>query len=128
MYHLPGSLSCLAQTPLEFICTVVTSWLDGKHVGLVSFPSAIVLTCWLQVVFGTVIDGMDVVRAIGAFLALRVPSPSHRSTEQVPKGSGDRPQEDVIIADSGEVFLVVHFGALSLTCVLPARTRGGDRL
>ncbi|KAJ7747332.1 peptidylprolyl isomerase B [Mycena metata] len=53
-----------------FICTVVTSWLDGKHV-----------------VFGKVIDGMDIVHAI----------------ENVPKGGGDKPQEDVIIADSGEL-------------------------
>jgi len=53
-----------------FICTVVTSWLDGKHV-----------------VFGKVIDGMDIVHAI----------------ENVPKGGGDKPKEDVIIADSGEL-------------------------
>ncbi|KAJ8522482.1 hypothetical protein ONZ45_g951 [Pleurotus djamor] len=48
-----------------FICTVVTSWLDGRHV-----------------VFGKVLEGMDIVHAIG---------PS------------DRPTEDVIIADSGEL-------------------------
>ncbi|KAJ7647154.1 peptidylprolyl isomerase B [Roridomyces roridus] len=53
-----------------FICTVVTSWLDGKHV-----------------VFGTVLEGMDIVHAI----------------ENVPKGPGDKPKEDIIIADSGEL-------------------------
>ncbi|CED82053.1 peptidyl-prolyl cis-trans isomerase b [Phaffia rhodozyma] len=53
-----------------FICTVVTSWLDGRHV-----------------VFGKVIEGMDVVKAI----------------EAVPKGRGDKPVEAVTIADSGEI-------------------------
>ncbi|KAH8119110.1 cyclophilin-like domain-containing protein [Phellopilus nigrolimitatus] len=53
-----------------FICTVVTSWLDGRHV-----------------VFGKVIDGMDIVHAI----------------EKVPKGSSDRPVQDVVIADAGEL-------------------------
>ncbi|KAJ7772570.1 cyclophilin-like domain-containing protein [Mycena maculata] len=53
-----------------FICTVVTSWLDGKHV-----------------VFGRVLEGMDVVHAI----------------ENVAKGRGDKPEVDVIIADSGEL-------------------------
>jgi len=54
-----------------FICTVVTSWLDGKHV-----------------VFGKVIDGMDIVYAV----------------ENVATSKpGDKPLEDVIIADSGEL-------------------------
>ncbi|KAG1855726.1 peptidylprolyl isomerase B [Suillus subalutaceus] len=53
-----------------FICTIVTSWLDGKHV-----------------VFGKVLEGMDIVYSI----------------EDVPKGSNDRPLEDVTIFDSGEL-------------------------
>ncbi|KAI6045983.1 cyclophilin-like domain-containing protein [Pisolithus marmoratus] len=53
-----------------FICTVVTNWLDGKHV-----------------VFGKVLDGMDIVYAI----------------EDVPKGGNNRPLEDVVIYDSGEL-------------------------
>ncbi|KDR75182.1 hypothetical protein GALMADRAFT_98427 [Galerina marginata CBS 339.88] len=53
-----------------FICTVATSWLDGRHV-----------------VFGKVLDGMDIVRKI----------------EDVAKGAQDRPSVDVTIADSGEL-------------------------
>ncbi|KAF9452710.1 hypothetical protein P691DRAFT_161265 [Macrolepiota fuliginosa MF-IS2] len=53
-----------------FITTVVTSWLDGRHV-----------------VFGKVIDGMDIITKI----------------ENVKKGPQDRPEVDVIIADSGEL-------------------------
>jgi len=53
-----------------FITTVVTSWLDGKHV-----------------VFGKVLEGMDIIYII----------------EDVAKGSGDRPVEDVVIVDSGEL-------------------------
>jgi len=53
-----------------FICTVVTSWLDGRHV-----------------VFGKVIEGMDIVHKI----------------ENVPKGGKDAPTIDVIIVDSGEL-------------------------
>ncbi|ETW80893.1 hypothetical protein HETIRDRAFT_410105 [Heterobasidion irregulare TC 32-1] len=61
-----------------FITTIVTSWLDGKHV-----------------VFGKVIDGMDIVRKI----------------ENVAKGRGDKPVEDVIIVDSGELPLDLEVDA-----------------
>jgi peptidyl-prolyl cis-trans isomerase B (cyclophilin B) len=53
-----------------FICTVTTSWLDGRHV-----------------VFGKVLDGMDIITAI----------------ENTPTGRNDRPNEPVIIEDSGEL-------------------------
>ena len=51
-----------------FLTLVQTRWLDGKHV-----------------VFGKVIQGMDVVRKIGA----------------TPTGPGDRPLQPVVIAESG---------------------------
>jgi len=53
-----------------FICTATTGWLDGRHV-----------------VFGKVLEGMEVVHLI----------------ENVSKGSGDRPSVDVIIEDCGEL-------------------------
>jgi peptidyl-prolyl cis-trans isomerase B (cyclophilin B) len=53
-----------------FITTVITSWLDGKHV-----------------VFGKVLDGMDIVKII----------------EKVSKGPNDRPKEDIVIVDCGEL-------------------------
>ncbi|TFY76671.1 hypothetical protein EWM64_g7340 [Hericium alpestre] len=53
-----------------FITTVITSWLDGKHV-----------------VFGEVVEGMDIIYKIG----------------KVDKGPSDRPKVDIVIADSGEL-------------------------
>ncbi|OTA61129.1 hypothetical protein K449DRAFT_383193 [Hypoxylon sp. EC38] len=53
-----------------FITTVVTSWLDGKHV-----------------VFGEVLEGMDVVKKI----------------ENVKTKPGDKPEKTVKIAKSGEL-------------------------
>lgn len=55
-----------------FITTVITSWLDGKHV-----------------VFGKVLDGMDIVHQI----------------EGAPKDGRDRPLDDIVIVDSGELEL-----------------------
>jgi peptidylprolyl isomerase len=70
----PGILSMANAGPGTngsqfFLCTVKTSWLDGKHV-----------------VFGIVIDGMDVVKAV----------------EAVGSQSGT-PSKKVTIADSGEL-------------------------
>ncbi|BFZ55649.1 Peptidyl-prolyl cis-trans isomerase B [Savitreella phatthalungensis] len=53
-----------------FITTVVTSWLDGRHV-----------------VFGEVLEGMDVVSKI----------------EKTDKGPGDKPKVAITIAKSGEL-------------------------
>ncbi|KAJ5645804.1 hypothetical protein N7490_002176 [Penicillium lividum] len=53
-----------------FITTVITSWLDGKHV-----------------VFGEVLEGMDIVDKI----------------QNVPVGGGSKPQQPVKIVKSGEL-------------------------
>jgi len=53
-----------------FITTKKTEWLDGRHV-----------------VFGLVLEGMNVVRKI----------------ENIEKGAGDKPAKDVVIADCGSL-------------------------
>ena len=55
--------------------------------------------------FGKVLEGMDIIYAIGASLLSEAPSDAMLtpSVEDVPKGQNDRPLEDVIIHDSGEV-------------------------
>lgn len=76
-----------------FITTAVTSWLDGRHVSELHIPreaarsNHIVVLFVTQVVFGEVLEGMEIVRQI----------------EDVPKGRGDSPVEKVTIADAGEV-------------------------
>ncbi|EKM54517.1 uncharacterized protein PHACADRAFT_258421 [Phanerochaete carnosa HHB-10118-sp] len=66
----PGMLMMANGGSQFFITTTTTSWLDGK-----------------KVVFGKVLEGMDIIEAI----------------EKVPTGANDRPMDDVVIADCGEL-------------------------
>jgi len=71
----PGLLSMANAGPNTngsqfFITTVITNWLDGKHV-----------------VFGKVVEGMDIIKKM----------------EAAPCGSGDKPKTPITIANSGQL-------------------------
>jgi hypothetical protein len=55
-------------------------------------------------VFGKVLEGMNIVHMIGQLsLSLSAFHELTQAAENFPKGSNDRPLEDVTIVDSGEV-------------------------
>ncbi|ODV61168.1 peptidylprolyl isomerase [Ascoidea rubescens DSM 1968] len=77
-----------------FITTVVTSWLDGRHV-----------------VFGKVIEGMDVVKKI----------------EQTNTDFRDRPKSPIVIADCGEIAIEVVEEPAGESAETPAETPVGEK-
>lgn len=62
----------------------------------------------LQVVFGKVLEGMDVVTRIGTCFQTAQIIRHEFLSENVGKDRSDRPLEDVIIVDSGEVSLKLY--------------------
>lgn len=56
-----------------------------------------------QVVFGKVLEGMDIVHAIGEFDACVPRKPTDDDAENVAKGRNDKPEKDVVIVECGEV-------------------------
>lgn len=90
---------------LKFICTVVTSWLDGRHVCCIrqndsrrlSYPdvnrssSELFWRAW-----------MSCMPLVGV-AQLIVEHRADMFVENTKKGANDKPTEDVIIAESGEV-------------------------
>lgn len=69
------------------------------------------LILYAQVVFGTVLEGMEIIHKIGlcTFYIVFIDTYLSRPSETVPKGSGDRPSVDVVIKDSGEVIYLWYF-------------------
>lgn len=88
-----------------FITTVITSWLDGKHVSddipfsvsgvltyILRLYSALLLTVWTSSR-----------RSVSCSSKINTAKSLKASTENVEKGRNDKPLVDIVIADCGEV-------------------------